>query len=1126
MIWNRRNLARWVVSTLLVVSLLLTLGMPRANAAEQDIFEYDNVSAGHPLFVPGEILVKFRTGVPDAVIERINAEHGASVLEVSPWGFMRLGIPKGRSVTQMAQVYSKNPNVRHAQPNSICRVVMSPNDFYYYRQWHLDNPEYGGINMESAWDLSTGAGVVVAVLDTGVAYENYDEDGDGNYDYWLAPDLANTTFVPGYDFINNDSHPNDDDSHGTHVTGTIAQSTNNSIGVAGVAFDASIMPVKVLGGGGSGTVFSVVNGIYFAADNGAEVINMSLAWPWWGGSMYDPGPIVHDAVIYAYNKGVTIVAAAGNDNKNEVAYPAAYAECIAVGATQYDEALAPYTNRGTALELTAPGGNLNLDQNGDTKGDGVLQQTFNPYTRDPSDFDYWFFQGTSMASPHVAGVAALVIAAGVSGPDDVRQVLRSTAEDHYLPGWDSQYGWGIVDAHAALSSIGPPNEPPVAEAGGSYSGDEGSAINFDASASSDADGTITLYEWDWDNDGVYDESTTSATITHTWYDDYSGAVGLRVTDDDGATGTDTASVTVNNVAPTAEAGGPYYGNEGSAIFLTGSATDPGSDDLTYAWDLDNNGSYETPGKNVSKTWAQDGTYAVVLRVTDGDGGVDTDNATVYVNDLDPTAAFSYSPVNPVIGELVSFTDESTSYDGITSWLWDFGDGNTSNQQNPTHTYLSASTFTVSLTVTEADTDSDMTSQSITVSETANEPPVAEAGGPYSGDEGSAINFDASASSDADGTITLYEWDWDNNGIYDESTTSATITHTWDDDYSGAVGLRVTDDDGATGTDTASVTVDNVAPTAEAGGPYYGDEGSAIFLTGSATDPGTDVLTYAWDLDNDGVYETPGKNVSKTWAQDGTYTVGLKVTDDNGGVDTDNATVTVNDLDPTAAFSYSPASPVVGETVSFTNESTSYDGITSWLWDFGDGDTSTEQNPTHPYLSASTFTVSLTVTEADGDSDMTSQSITVSETVVNTWNSGDLETAIWSESGNPPGRNGRKDYSYTPDSAITNIQLIRVKISVLTYDSSGSAGTDLVPPYLEVYVKEKGNTLTRINGRITPTAAGTYIFESNDPTILSKLTPGNTNVIRVVIGSLNKDKRAGNNDLVQVNYVEVEIEYQN
>ena len=152
------------------------------------------------------------------------------------------------------------------------------------------------------------------------------------------------------------------------------------------------------------------------------------------------------------------------------------------------------------------------------------------------------------------------------------------------------------------------------------------------------------------------------------------------------------------------------------------------------------------------------------------------------------------------------------------------------------------------------------------------------------------------------------------------------------------------------------------------------------------------------------------------------------------------------------------------------------------------------------------------------------SITVSEIAVNTWASGDMESSIWSGAGHPRGRDKSRDYSYTPDSAVTNVQLLRAKIGVLTYDSSGSAGTDQVLPYLEVYVKA-GKKLTQINGRITPAAAGIYIFESTDATVLGKLIPGSTNEIRVVIGSLNKDRSAGNSDLVEINYVEVEIEYQ-
>ena len=609
-----------VISTLLVISLMLVLGGAAAGASGQDIFENDRTPAEGPLFVPGEILVKFNPRVPEEVIERINDKHGASILEISPWGFMRLGIPKGRSITDMVEVYSRNPNVEYAQPNSICWAVMTPNDSHYSYQWHLYNTEYGGINMESAWDLSTGAGVVVAVLDTGVAYEDYD-------DYRQAPDLANTSFVTGYDFIDDDSHPNDDESHGTHVTGTIAQSTNNSVGVAGVAFNASIMPVKVLDADGSGTAYTVANGLYFAADNGADVINMSLGWPWWLGRMYDPGPVVHNAVIYAYNKGVTIVAAAGNDGKNQVAYPAAYEECIAVGATQYDEALAPYTNKGAALDLTAPGGNLGLDQNNDGYGDGVLQQTFNPNTKNPADFGYWFFHGTSMATPHVAGVAALVIAAGVSGPDNVRNILESTAEDKGAAGWDRGYGSGIVDAYAALASIGPPNNPPVANANGPYTGTEDVALTFDGSGSYDPDGDPLTYAWDF-GDG---STGTGVNPTHVYTAGGTYTVTLVVNDGkvDSEPSTTSAIITEVNDSPVADAGPDQTALVDEVVTFDGS----GSDDIdgyitTYDWDFGD----ETTGTGMTTAhaYATAGTYTVVLTVTDNGGLTDTDMAIVTV----------------------------------------------------------------------------------------------------------------------------------------------------------------------------------------------------------------------------------------------------------------------------------------------------------------------------------------------------------------------------------------------------------------------------------------------------------------------------------------------------------------
>jgi serine protease len=408
---------------------------------------------------PGEVLVKFEQGVGEDSARGVIDRMGLSVLSTSRFsGIKRLRVPVGAE-KMLAGALGNNPLVEYAEPNYIAWALFSPNDPIYPYQWHLDDEctgcanldggsNGGGINLEPAWDISTGSGVTVAVVDTGVAYEDYTELLFGIFYryFYQAPDLAATSFVPGYDFVYNDTHPNDDHSHGTHVTGTIAQSTNNGKGVAGVAFNASIMPVKVLDILGMGNYLNIADGIYFAADNGALVINMSLGGP-------EPATTLEDAVAYAYNKGVTIVAAAGNegDGLNRPLYPAAYDPyVIAVAATRFDETPSYYSNTGSYIDIAAPGGDTTVDLNLDGFADGVLQQTFDPSTKDTSDFSYWFFQGTSMASPHVAGVAALLIANGTTGPDQVRAAIESTAEDRGVPGRDDEYGWGIVDPFAAL----------------------------------------------------------------------------------------------------------------------------------------------------------------------------------------------------------------------------------------------------------------------------------------------------------------------------------------------------------------------------------------------------------------------------------------------------------------------------------------------------------------------------------------------------------------------------------------------------------------------------------------------------------------------------------------------------
>lgn len=605
------------------ITLLFTLVFSQGGGAQDQLLER-RLSRGGQKYVPGEIIVKFKPGAKEDAIAKLNSRQGTSVLYTNRrLGFRRLGVPRGKNIAAMVELYKSNPNVAYAEPNYIAYAHWMPNDEFYSYQWHMDNSAYGGINAEAAWDIETGnTSVVVAVVDTGVAYENYTESGRWwrRTRYYLAPDLADTSFVPGYDFVNNDSHPNDDEGHGTHVTGTIAQSTNNGIGVAGVAFNCSIMPVKVLNSRGSGSYTDIADGIIWAADNGAQIINMSL-----GGS--SGSSALRDAVEYAYNEGVTIICSSGNDGSADtISYPAAYDEfCIAVGATRYDEAVAAYSNGGQSLDLVAPGGDLSVDQNNDGYGDGVLQQTFGSST---GDMGYWFYEGTSMAAPHVSGIAALLLANGVvSTPGEVREALQSTAEDHGPVGWDSEYGWGIVDAYAALQYSAIPNNAPVADAGGPYSGTEDLAVTFDGSGSYDPDGDSITYSWDF-GDGVNGSGENPA---HAYMAGGTYTVTLVVNDgvENSDPATATATITEVNDPPVADAGPDQSALVDDTVTFDGSGSnDPDGTIVSYAWDF---GEGTTgSGVNASHSYSAPGTYTVTLTVTDDGGLSDDDTAVVTV----------------------------------------------------------------------------------------------------------------------------------------------------------------------------------------------------------------------------------------------------------------------------------------------------------------------------------------------------------------------------------------------------------------------------------------------------------------------------------------------------------------
>ena len=396
-----------------------------------------------PPFSSDGIIVKFAPGVSTVQQYSIAQQYECWIDRSCDAGdFQLVGIPGWMSPQRMVEVFEQHEEIEYAELNYYARLDFVPDDTFYPYQWNLDDPNAGGIGTRAAWDIQRGdPNVIVAIVDTGVAYEDFDI-------YRQAPDLAGTRFVPGYDFINDDSHPNDDQGHGTHVAGTIAQSTDNNVGVAGVAFGCSIMPVKVLDQNGTGDYFTIASGILFAVENGARVINLSL------GGM-ESSRTLRTAVRTAYERGVTVVCAAGNGflEGNAASYPAAERDyCIAVGAIRYDRTRAPYSNTGSYISVVAPGGDLRLDQNNDNYADGILQQTF---VSDPNVFAYWFFQGTSMAAPHVSGVAALLASRGVTRPDKIREAIEHTAVDLGTPGWDEEYGWGLVDAFAALDYAKP-----------------------------------------------------------------------------------------------------------------------------------------------------------------------------------------------------------------------------------------------------------------------------------------------------------------------------------------------------------------------------------------------------------------------------------------------------------------------------------------------------------------------------------------------------------------------------------------------------------------------------------------------------------------------------------------------
>ncbi|MCE7032209.1 S8 family serine peptidase [Lysobacter sp. GX 14042] len=456
---DRRSLRRTALAV--ATAAVLAVAATTASAAGDAVINTSSLESGesHDRFI-----VKYREGSPqrssDSALQQSLQTAGRASLQGSALGLQKLRrTATGAEVLQTARKLDRadaealmrrlaaDPAVEYVEVDQKMYPALTPNDTYYTsNQWHYFEST-GGIRANQAWDRTTGAGVVVAVLDTGITNHS---------------DL-NANILPGYDFISDatvagdgngrDSDPSDpgdyyggDSSswHGTHVAGTIAAVTNNNKGVAGVAHGARVVPVRVLGRGG-GYLSDIADGIVWAAGgsvsgvpanaNPAEVINMSLGGSGSCSSTYQ------SAINSAVNRGTTVVVAAGNSNANVSGFnPGNCSNVVSVASTTRQGARSSFSNYGSLIDVSAPGSDI--------------ASTINTGSTTPSAEGYSLMSGTSMAAPHVAGVVALMQAAAGGGltPAQVEQTLKSTARS--LPGsCSSGCGAGIVDANAAVAAV-------------------------------------------------------------------------------------------------------------------------------------------------------------------------------------------------------------------------------------------------------------------------------------------------------------------------------------------------------------------------------------------------------------------------------------------------------------------------------------------------------------------------------------------------------------------------------------------------------------------------------------------------------------------------------------------------
>jgi serine protease len=427
-------------------------------------------------YVPHEVLVGYRPGPVAAVTSDFELRNGIRASGPPPAPHSELmRLPGKESVRSAIRRLRREPGVSYAEPNYIAHAAGAfyPNDpgrshqrrGWEQMQWNM--LPLVGVDAPNAWGnlladhKPGGRGVTIAILDTGIAYRNW-------HKFRKSPDFTGTRFVHPYDFVSKNKFPLDRNGHGTFVAGVVAESTNNGKDLTGLAYGATIMPIRILDASGLGEESTIAQGIRYAVKHGAQVINLSLEFLPNQVTSASEIPQIVGAINYAHSHGVTVVGAAGNDQSDQVAYPARARNVISVGATTKDRCLAEYSNGGSGLDLVAPGGgdDATMPSDPDCHPGRSLPPIYQLTLLNPPHWGRFgypnFYVGTSMSAPEVAATAALVIASGVIGrhptPAAILARLEQTATQLGTAKPNGQYGYGLVDAGAATAP-GPPTPP-------------------------------------------------------------------------------------------------------------------------------------------------------------------------------------------------------------------------------------------------------------------------------------------------------------------------------------------------------------------------------------------------------------------------------------------------------------------------------------------------------------------------------------------------------------------------------------------------------------------------------------------------------------------------------------------